>query len=33
LWTDPLGLKLLLIAMSLMLLGVVWMWRMIDIAV
>ncbi len=33
LWTDPLGLKLLLVAMSLMFIGVVWMWRMIDIAV
>ena len=33
LWTDPLGLKLLLVAMGLMFIGVVWMWRMIDIAV
>lgn len=33
LWTDPLGLKLLMIAMGLMLLGVIWMWRMIDIEV
>jgi len=33
LWTDPLGLKMLLIALALMFLGVFWMWRMIDIAV
>lgn len=33
LWTDPLGLKMLLGALALMLLGVFWMWRMIDIAV
>lgn len=33
LWTHPLGLKLLWIALALMLTGIVWMWRMIDIAV
>ena len=33
LWTHPLGIKLLLVALGLMLTGIVWMWRMIDIAV
>jgi tight adherence protein B len=33
LWTHPLGIKLLLIALGLMLTGIVWMWRMIDISV
>ena len=33
LWTEPLGLKLLMGALALMTAGIVWMWRMIDIAV
>jgi tight adherence protein B len=33
LWIDPLGLKLLASALGLMTVGIVWMWRMIDIAV
>ena len=33
LWTHPLGVKLLMIALTLMLTGIVWMWRMIDISV
>lgn len=33
LWTDPLGVKLLLVALALMLTGIVWMWRMIRISV
>lgn len=33
LWTDPLGVRLLLGALALMLAGIVWMWRMIDIPV
>ena len=33
LWTHPLGMKLLLAAGVLMLTGIFWMWRMIDISV
>jgi len=33
LWTHPLGIQLLMIALGLMFTGIVWMWRMIDISV
>jgi tight adherence protein B len=33
LWTHPMGIKLLWGALALMFTGIVWMWRMIDIAV
>jgi len=33
LWTHPMGMKLLLGAGVLMLTGIFWMWRMIDISV
>jgi tight adherence protein B len=33
LWTDPTGIKLVFGALGLMALGVIWMWRIIDIRV
>ncbi len=33
LWTDPLGLRMVGIALGLMLLGVWWMWRLVKIRI
>jgi len=33
LWTSPLGLQMLYVCMTLMLVGMVWMWRLIDIRI
>lgn len=33
LWTDPVGLKLVIAAMSMMLVGILWMWRIVKIRV
>ena len=33
LWTDPMGIKLIGLALSLMVLGVFWMWRVIKIRI
>ena len=33
LWTQPLGLQMLYSCLVLMLLGIVWMWRLIDIRI
>jgi tight adherence protein B len=33
LWTDPLGIRMLQVSLGLMLLGVIWMWRMVRIEI
>lgn len=33
LWTDPMGLQLIYVSLSLMALGILWMWKMIQIRV
>ncbi len=33
LWTDPMGLQLVYVALTLMAIGILWMWRLIQIRV
>ena len=33
LWTDPIGLKMVYTSLCLMLLGILWMWKLIKIRV
>ena len=33
LWTDPMGVHMLQISLGLMLIGILWMWRMVHIRI
>jgi tight adherence protein B len=33
LWTDPMGLQLVYISLAMMTVGILWMWRLIQIRV
>jgi tight adherence protein B len=33
LWTDPIGLQMIYVSLTLMAIGILWMWRLIQIRV